>query len=135
MANSGMINKGKFFDLILSKIIRKMSAGSVMLLNNDGLKIAEKTCGMSDSDAIWGSANRLLSAGERAVAELRQEKGQFNQIFESENFLLMVGPVNQDISYAILSSKLNKISLGMLKMFAQTLREQVKTVDNSPESQ
>ena len=134
MANSGMINKGKFFDLILSKIIRKMSAGSVMLLNNDGLKIAEKTCGMSDTDAIWGSANRLLSAGERAVTELRQEKSQFNQIFESENFLLMVGPVNQDISYAILSSKLNKISMGMLKIFAQTLREQVNTVDQ-PESQ
>ena len=130
MANSVMINKGKFFDLILSKIIRKMSAGSVMLLNNDGLKIAEKTCGMSDTDAIWGSANRLLSAGERALTELRQDRSQFNQIFESENFLLMVGPVNQDISYAILSSKLNKISLGMLKMFAQTLRDQVKTVDN-----
>ena len=134
MANSGMINKGKFFDLILSKIIRKMSAGSVMLLNNDGLKIAEKTCGMSDTDAIWGSANRLLSAGERALTELRQEKSHFNQIFESENFLLMVGPVNQDISYAILSSKLNKISMGMLKIFAQTLREQVNTVDQ-PESQ
>ena len=130
MANSVMINKGKFFDLILSKIIRKMSAGSVMLLNNDGLKIAEKTCGMSDTDAIWGSANRLLSAGERAMTELRQDRSQFNQIFESENFLLMVGPVNQDISYAILSSKLNKISLGMLKMFAKTLRDQVKTVDN-----
>lgn len=130
MANSVMINKGKFFDIILSKIIRKMNTGSVMLLNNDGLKIAEKTCGMSDTDAIWGSANRLLSAGERALSELRQDKSYFNQIFESENFLLMVGPVNQDISYAILSSKLNKISLGMLKMFAQTLRDQVKTVDN-----
>ena len=130
MANSEMINKGKFFDLILSKIIRKMSAGSVMLLNNDGLKIAEKTCGMSDTDAIWGSANRLLSAGERALTELRQDRSHFNQIFESESFLLMVGPVNQDISYAILSSKLNKISLGMLKMFAKTLREQVNTVDN-----
>jgi predicted regulator of Ras-like GTPase activity (Roadblock/LC7/MglB family) len=134
MANTVTINKGKFFDLILSKIIRKMSAGSVMLLNNDGLKIAEKTCGMTDIDAIWGSANRLLSAGERALTELRQDRSQFNQIFESENFLLMVGPVNQDISYAILSSKLNKISLGMLKMFAQTLRDQVNTVDN-PESQ
>jgi predicted regulator of Ras-like GTPase activity (Roadblock/LC7/MglB family) len=134
MANSVTINKGKFFDLILSKIIRKMSTGSVMLLNNDGLKIAEKTCGMADIDAIWGSANRLLSAGERAITELRQDRSQFNQIFESENFLLMVGPVNQDISYAILSSKLNKISLGMLKMFAKTLREQVNTVDN-PESQ
>jgi predicted regulator of Ras-like GTPase activity (Roadblock/LC7/MglB family) len=134
MANSVTINKGKFFDLILSKIIRKMSTGSVMLLNNDGLKIAEKTCGMADIDAIWGSANRLLSAGERAITELRQDRSQFNQIFESENFLLMVGPVNQDISYAILSSKLNKISLGMLKMFAKTLRDQVNTVDN-PESQ
>lgn len=135
MVSSGLINKGKFFDLILSKIIRKMSSGSVMLLNNDGLKIAEQTCGLSDSDAIWGSANRLLSAGEHALTELRQEKTQFNQTFESENFVLMVGPVNQDISYAILSSKLNKLSVGMLKMFAQNLKEQVNTVDNGPESQ
>ncbi|NVM30774.1 MAG: hypothetical protein HWN65_18175 [Candidatus Helarchaeota archaeon] len=132
MRKSEVINKGKLYDRILSKIIRKMSTGSVMLLNNDGLKIAEKTCGFNDSDGIWGSANRLLNAGEHAISELSIRKSQFvNQIFESENYLLMVGPINQDISYAILSSKVNKLSLGMLRLCAQNLREQVNDVDSS----
>ncbi len=130
MPKSAIINKGKIYDRILSDMIRKMSSGSVMLLNNDGLRIAEQTCGMNDSDCIWGSANSLISAGERALSELRQEKSQLiNQIFESENFFLMVGPVNTDISYAILSSKINKIPLGMLRLIAQTLKEQVNEID------
>ncbi len=126
------ISKGKIYDRILTDMIKKMTSGSVMLLNNDGLKIAEKTRGIANSESIWGSANRLILAGERALTELRQDKSQFiNQIFESENFYLMVGPVNADISYAILSSKVNKIPLGMLRMFAQTLKEQVNQVDKS----
>ena len=131
MAKADVINKGKVYDRILTKMIRKMSSGSVMLLNNDGFRIAEKTCGLTDSDSIWGSANSLLSAGERALSELRQARNQFiNQIFESEGFFLMVGPVNTDISYAILSSKIDKIPLGMLRLFAQTLKEQVNDIDS-----
>ena len=124
------MQKSKIYDLILSNMIRKMSAGSVMLLNNDGLTIAEKTCGLNDSEGIWGSANRLIDAGERALQELHMDKANFvNQIFESENFFLMVGPVNTDISYAILSSKVNKIPLGMLRLFAQNLKDEVVKAD------
>lgn len=130
-----MINKGKVYDRILAKMIQKMSCGSVMLLNNDGLKISEQTCGFTDSDGIWGSANSLLSAGERALSELCQSKNQFiNQIFESETFFLSVGRVNDDISYAILSSKVNKISMGMLRLIAQNLKDQVKVVDGASAS-
>ncbi|HUY01115.1 MAG TPA: hypothetical protein VMV49_16265 [Candidatus Deferrimicrobium sp.] len=124
------MHKSKVFDRILTNVIRKMSAGSVMLLNNDGLKIAEQTCGLNDSEGIWGSANRLIDAGERALKDLHMDKANFiNQIFESENFFLMVGPVNNDISYAILSSKVNKIPLGMLRLFAQNLKDEVVKVD------
>ncbi|MHA1265218.1 MAG: hypothetical protein ACTSRS_08310 [Candidatus Helarchaeota archaeon] len=131
MKKTGIINKGKLYDRILAKVIRKMSTGSVMLLNNDGLRIAEKTCGLSNSDGIWGSANRLIDAGERALSDMQMEKTHYvNQIFESEDFFLMVGPVNKDISYAILSSKLNKIPLGMLRLFADNLKEQVNAVDS-----
>jgi predicted regulator of Ras-like GTPase activity (Roadblock/LC7/MglB family) len=124
------MHKSKLYDRILTNVIRKMSAGSVMLLNNDGLKIAEQTCGLDDSEGIWGSANRLIDAGERALKELHMDRANFvNQIFESENFFLMVGPVNPDISYAILSSKVNKIPLGMLRLFAQSLKDEVEKVD------
>ena len=131
MPRNGGINKGKLYDRILSKVIRKMSTGSVMLLNNDGLQIAEKTCGFNDSDGIWGSANRLIDAGERALADLNMDRTYFvNQICESKDYWMITGRVNQDISYAILSSKVNKISLGMLKLFADNLREQVNEVDS-----
>ncbi len=132
MPKTGIMNKGKLYDRILSKVIRKMSTGSVMLLNTDGLRIAEKTCGFHNSEGIWGSANRLIDAGERTLTELQMDKAHYiNQIFESHDFFLMVGPVNQDISYAILSSKVNKISLGMLKLFADNLKEQVNEVDQN----
>ncbi|NVM54552.1 MAG: hypothetical protein HWN66_12680 [Candidatus Helarchaeota archaeon] len=125
------MNKSKIFDRILMKIVRKMSSGSVMLLNNDGLRIAEQTCGLNNSDGVWGSANRLIDAGERALTYLQMDRTHFiNQIFESENFFLMVGPINRDISYAILSSKINKISVGMLKLFVDNLKEEVNEADN-----
>lgn len=130
MKKQAVINKGKMYDRILTKMLRKMSTGSILLLNNDGLRIAEKSAGFDDSDGIWGSANSLIQAGERALRELHQEKHQFiNQIFESDKYLLMTGPVSDSISYAILSSKLNKISLGMLKLFAENLKEQVNEID------
>ncbi|MFX1297723.1 MAG: hypothetical protein ACFFD2_23110 [Promethearchaeota archaeon] len=130
MHKSVSINKGKLYDRILTKMIRRISSGSIMLLNNDGLKIAEKTCGLTDSDCILGSANSLLSAGDRALSELRQDRTQFiNQIFESENFFLLVGQVNSDISYAILSSKVDKITLRILRLMAQKLKNQVKQID------
>ena len=135
MQKPELINKGTLLKRVLTNMIRKMSSGSIMLLNNDGLRIAEESCGLNDSDSVWGSANSLLSAGERALSELRQEKSQFvNQIFESQNFFLMVGPVNQDISYAILSSKVNKIPLGMLRLFAQNLKDEVHKIDSNAES-
>lgn len=131
MPNSKIINKGKLYDRVLSKILRKMSAGGILLLNNDGLRIAEKTCGSINPEGIWGSANHLILAGERASAELHNTKNQFvNQIFESEECYLIAGHASQDISYAILSSKVNKISLGMLKLFADNLKEQVNQIDS-----
>ncbi|MHA1298239.1 MAG: hypothetical protein ACTSO9_02215 [Candidatus Helarchaeota archaeon] len=127
MSNNLIIPKGKLYDRVLSKVLSNIKHGSIMLLDQNGFRIAEKYTDPKNNDEFWGSANRIIDAGEKVLKELNQSK--FNQVFESESYLLMCGPVNQDISYAILSSK-DKMSLGMLKLHAQSLCKEVNMIDN-----
>ncbi|MHA1377763.1 MAG: hypothetical protein ACTSRG_05220 [Candidatus Helarchaeota archaeon] len=126
MSNDLIIPKSKLYDRVLSKVMSNIKHGSIMLLDQNGFRIAEKYNNQSKNDEFWGSANRIIDAGEKVLKELNQNK--FNQVFESESFFLMCGPVNQDISYAILSTK-EKMSLGMLKLHAQSLCKEVNTID------
>ena len=128
MATDLIVPKSKLYDRVLSKLLGNIKQGSVLLLDQNGFRIAEKNTNENDNEEIWGSANRIIDAGEKVLKELKQSK--FNQVFESESFFLMCGPVNQDISYAILSPK-EKMSLGMLKLHAQSLCNEVDKIDQS----
>ena len=128
MASELIVPKSKLFNRVLTKIMGNIKKGSVMLLDTNGFRIAEMNSDRRYTDQFWGSANRIIDAGEKVLKELGQSK--FNQVFESESYYLMCGPVNQDISYAILSSK-EKMSLGMLKLHAQSLCKDVQMVDES----
>ncbi len=127
MSEELIVPKSKLFDRVLSKVMSNIKQGSVMLLDQNGFQIAEKTNIKKDNEQFCYSANKIIDAGEKVLKELNQN--MFNQVFESESFYLMCGPVNQDISYAILSSK-EKMSLGMLKLHAQTLCKDVNTIDD-----
>ena len=126
MSNDLIVPKSKLYDRILTKFMSHIKNGSVMLLDNNGFRIAEMNTESDNTDPFWGSANRIIDAGEKVLNELNQSK--FNQVFESESYFLMVGPVNQDIRYAILSPK--NISLGMLRLHTQALIKDVKKIDN-----
>jgi len=98
----------------LTSEIKKISILSELLLSNiNYLDVIKKR---KHNYLFWSSV----------LNELNQSK--FNQVFESESYFLMVGPVNQDIRYAILSPK--NISLGMLRLHTQALIKDVKKIDN-----
>ena len=117
------VPKSQLFDELLTQTMTKIKSGSIMILDNNGLKIAEKNVGITDNDQVWGSANRLIHAGEKAMSELA-EKSMVNQTFETDNFYLMVGGINQDMTYAILNPKSAKQSLGILRLHAQHLKKE-----------
>ena len=127
MSNKMIVPKSKLYNRVLSKIMSKIKNGSALLLDRNGFRIAEMNNNPKNTDPFWGSANRIIDAGEKVLNELKQRS--FNQVFESESYFLMVGPVNQDISYAILSPK--NTSLGMLRLHAQTLVKDVNKIDRS----
>ncbi|MFX1452487.1 MAG: hypothetical protein ACFFCM_16725 [Promethearchaeota archaeon] len=126
MSDELIVPRSKLFDRVLTKIMSNIKKGSIMLLDNNGFQIAEVNNDRKYTEQFWGSANRIIDAGEKVLKELGQSK--FNQVFESESYYLMCGPVNKDISYAILSSK-EKMSLGMLKLYAQSLCKDVQSID------
>ncbi len=125
-----IVPKSQLFDELLTQTMMKIKSGSIMILDNNGLKIAEKNVGISDNDQVWGSANRLIHAGEKAMRELA-EKSLVNQTFETDNFYLMVGGINQEMAYAILNPKSAKQSLGILRLHAQNLKKEAIGIFNT----
>ena len=123
-----LANKSRLYSRLLTSTLEKMKQGHIMLLDNDGLTIAEQSKGISDLDTSFGAANRLIMAGERALNELSQNN-MVNQTLESEKYFLMTGRVNQDISYAILAPKSSRVSMGVLRLYAQQIRNQAQTID------
>lgn len=126
LSNELIVPKSKLYDRVLSNVMSNIKNGSVMLLDQNGFSIAEMNSDPKNGESFFGSANRILDAGEKVLYELKQTN--YNQIFESESYFLMVGPVNKDINYAILSLK--NISLGTLRLHAQALIKDVKKIDN-----
>ena len=125
-----IVPKSQLFDKLLTQTMTKIKSGSIMILDNNGLKIAEKNEGISDNDQVWGSANRLIHAGEIAMKELA-ESSMVNQTFETDNFYLMVGGINKDMTYAILNPKAAKQSLGILRLHAQNLKKEAINIYNT----
>lgn len=124
-----IVPKSQLFDELLTQTMTRIKSGSIMILDNNGLKIAEKNEGISDNDQVWGSANRLIHAGEKAMKELA-ENSMVNQTFETDNFYLMVGGINKDMTYAILNPKAAKQSLGILRLHAQNLKKEAIQIIN-----
>ncbi|MHA1144482.1 MAG: hypothetical protein ACTSRW_07080 [Candidatus Helarchaeota archaeon] len=129
MSLEKLANKSRLYNRLLNSTLEKMKQGHIMLLDNDGLTIAEKSKGISDLDPSFGAANRMIAAGEKALAELSQSS-MINQTLESEKFFLMMGRVNQDISYAILAPKNARVSMGVLRLYAQQIRNQASAIDS-----
>ena len=116
--------------MLLSQTLSKIKSGSIMILDENGLKIAEKHEGISDNDPVWGTANRLIDAGEKALKEL-SEKNMINQTFETDNYYLVLGSINKEMTYAILNPKSAKQSLGLLKLHAQHLKKESVQILNT----
>ena len=123
MNSSNYVPKSQLFDKLLSDTMSKIKTGSIMILDENGLKVAEKHEGVTDNDPIWGTANRLIHAGEKALREL-SEQSMLNQTFETENYYLVLGSINKQMTYAILNPKAAKQSLGLLRLHAQTIKKE-----------
>ena len=128
MSIEELASKSRLYNRLLNKTLGKMKQGHIMLLDNDGLTIAEESQGISDLDPSFGAANRMMVAGERAISELSQSN-LLNQTLESEKYFLMLGRVNSDISYAILAPKAARVSMGVLRLYAQQVRNGAKAID------
>ena len=121
---SGKISHEEIYNKILNQFLERIQTGGIIVMNNDGLVVAEQRLGLSSecSDPLLASANRLFYAGEKTMNEF-QQNNFLSQIFESEGFYLMLGKVKRQFNYAILSAKINGVSLGMLKLMAQKLED------------
>ncbi|NHI93139.1 MAG: hypothetical protein EAX96_11600 [Candidatus Lokiarchaeota archaeon] len=129
MNSNNYVPKSQLFDKLLSDTMSKIKSGSIMILDENGLKIAEKHEGVTNNDPIWGMANRLIHAGEKALREL-SEQNMLNQTFETDNYYLVLGSINKQMTYAILNPKTAKQSLGLLRLHAQYLKKESKEILN-----
>ena len=123
MSSISYVPKSQLFDKLLSDTMTKIKSGSIMILDENGLKIAEKHEGVSDNDPIWGTANRLIQAGEKALRELSEQK-MLSQTFETDNYYLVLDSINEQMTCAILNPKTAKQSLGLLRLHAQNIKKE-----------
>ena len=123
MSSSSYVPKSQLFDKLLSDTMTKIKSGSIMILDENGLKVAEKHEGINDNDPIWGTANRLIQAGEKALRELSEQK-MLSQTFETDNYYLVLDTINEQMTCAILNPKNAKQSLGLLRLHAQNIKKE-----------
>lgn len=129
MATNELITKSRLYDRLLVKTLEKMKEGHIILMDNDGLRIAEESQGYSELENSFGAVNRMIAAGERALSEMSQNN-MVIQTLESERFYMMMGRVNRDISYAICAPKTGRVSMGVLRLYAQQVRNGAGSIDS-----